>query len=71
MRKKELYKEIQRLEAELELRIKPEEYPDLLESLTFWQNEAFLATTAAHDLRFAMQQIQMLAQQMMDDLLNG
>lgn len=71
MRKKELYKEIQKLNAELELRIRPEEYPDLLESLTYWQNEAFAAKADNMTLRYALQQVHLLATKMMEDLLNG
>lgn len=63
------YREIQRLNCELELCVRPEEVPDLTEQLAFWQNSAFTANERAEVFRFAMEEIASVTQQMLEGLL--
>ena len=63
------YREIQRLEAELEVRIAPEEYPELAEQIAYWQTAAFQANGRAEIYQFAMQHIMGVAKEMLEGLL--
>ena len=63
------YREIQRLEAELEVRIAPEEYPELAEQIAYWQTAAFQANERAEIYQFAMQQIMGVTKEMLEGLL--